>query len=39
MLAGLEFEFIELPKLRPESRGEKRLQRLWLRFLREVGAV
>ena len=39
MLAGLEFVFIELPKFRPEGRGEKRLQTLWLRFLREVGAV
>ena len=39
MLAGLEFVFIELPKFRPESRGEKRLQTLWLRFLREVGAA
>jgi predicted transposase/invertase (TIGR01784 family) len=39
MLAGLEFVFIELPKFRPEGRGEKRLQTLWLRFLREVGAA
>ena len=39
MLAGLEFVFIELPKFKPESRGEKRLQTLWLRFLREVGAA
>ena len=39
MLAGLAFVFIELPKFRPEGRGEKRLQTLWLRFLREVGAV
>ena len=39
MLAGLEFVFIELPKFRPEGRGGKHLQTLWLRFLREVGAV
>ncbi len=39
MLAGLEFVFIELPKFKPEGRGEKRLQTLWLRFLREVGAA
>ena len=39
MLTGLAFVFIELPKFRPEGRGEKRLQTLWLRFLREVGAV
>ena len=39
MLAGLEFVLIELPKFRPEGRGEKRLQTLWLRFLREVGAA
>ena len=38
-LAGLEFVFIELPKFKPGSRGEKRLQTLWLRFLREVGAT
>ena len=39
MLTGLEFVFIELPKFKPESRSEKRLQTLWLRFLREVGAA
>ena len=39
MLTGLEFVFIELPKFKPESRCEKRLQTLWLRFLREVGAA
>ena len=37
-LKGLEFVFIELPKFTPEDRAEKRLQTLWLRFLREVGA-
>ncbi len=37
-LKGLEFVFIELPKFKPETRSEKRLQTLWLRFLREVGA-
>ena len=39
MLTGLEFVFIELPKFKPEGRGEKRLQTRWLRFLREVGAA
>ena len=37
-LKGLEFVFIELPKFKPESRSGKRLQTLWLRFLREVGS-
>ena len=36
-LKGLEFVFIELPKFKPGNRSEKRLQTLWLRFLREVG--
>ena len=38
-LHGLAFVFVELPKFRPDGRGGKRLQTLWLRFLREVGAV
>ena len=38
VLKGLEFVFIELPRFRPESRSQKRLQTLWLRFLREVGS-
>jgi predicted transposase/invertase (TIGR01784 family) len=36
-LKGLEFVIIELPKFRAENRKQKRLQTLWLRFLREVG--
>ena len=39
MLTGLAFVFIELPKFRPEGHDGKRLRTLWLRFLREVGAV
>jgi predicted transposase/invertase (TIGR01784 family) len=36
-LKGLEFVFIELPKFKPESRTDRRMQALWLRFLNEVG--
>ena len=38
VLKGLEFVFIELSKFKPGNRSEKRLQTLWLRFLREVGS-
>jgi len=34
---GLEFVFVELPKFRPQSMPEKRLQVLWLRYLTEIG--
>jgi predicted transposase/invertase (TIGR01784 family) len=35
-IKGLEFVFIELPKFRPQSHGEKKLHELWLRFLTEI---
>jgi predicted transposase/invertase (TIGR01784 family) len=35
-LEGLEFIFVELPKFRPHSITEKRLQVLWLRYLTEI---
>jgi predicted transposase/invertase (TIGR01784 family) len=35
-IKGLEFVFIELPKFRPQGRGEKKLHELWLRFLTEI---
>jgi len=34
---GLEFVFVELPKFRPQTLPEKRLQVLWLRYLTEIG--
>jgi len=36
-IEGLEFVFVELPKFRPQTIPEKRLQVLWLRYLTEVG--
>jgi len=36
-IEGLEFVFVELPKFRPQTMPEKRLQVLWLRYLTEVG--
>jgi predicted transposase/invertase (TIGR01784 family) len=36
-IEGLEFIFVELPKFRPQTIPEKRLQVLWLRYLTEVG--
>ena len=36
-IEGLEFVFVELPKFRPQTMREKRLQVLWLRYLTEVG--
>ncbi|MDR2691255.1 MAG: Rpn family recombination-promoting nuclease/putative transposase [Dysgonamonadaceae bacterium] len=35
-IKGLEFVFIELPKFRPQSHGEKKLHELRLRFLTEI---
>ena len=35
-LTGLEFVFLELPKFKPSTYTEKRLQTLWLRFLSEL---
>jgi predicted transposase/invertase (TIGR01784 family) len=36
-IAGLEFVFIELPKFKPETSTDKRMARLWLRFMNEIG--
>jgi len=36
-IEGLEFVFVELPKFRPQTLPEKRLQVLWLRYLTEIG--
>jgi len=35
-IEGLEFVLVELPKFRPTTLGQKRLQVLWLRFLTEI---
>lgn len=35
-LKGLEFVFIELPKFKPQTLNQKKLQILWLRFLTEI---
>ncbi len=35
-LEGLEFVFVELPKFKPENMVTKRLNVLWLRFLKEM---
>lgn len=37
VLKGLEFVFIELPKFKPRSQTDRRMQVKWLRFLSEVG--
>ena len=35
-IKGLEFLFIELPKFKPQSRNQKKLHKLWMRFLTEI---
>lgn len=35
-IKGLQFVFIELPKFKPVTRSEKKLQILWLRFMSEI---
>jgi len=35
-LKGLEFVFVELPKITPQNIAEKKLKVLWLRFLTEI---
>ena len=35
-IKGLQFVFIELPKFKPITHGEKKLQVLWLRFMSEI---
>jgi len=37
VLKGLEFVFIEIPKFKPQSSTDRRMQAKWLRFLSEVG--
>ena len=37
VLKGLEFVFIEIPKFKPQSSTDRRMQAMWLRFLSEVG--
>ena len=37
IIPGLEFVLVELSKLRAESRSERKMAILWLRFLKEVG--
>jgi len=37
VLPGLEFIFIELPKFKPQSKTDRRMQVKWLRYLSEVG--
>ncbi|MDP2417745.1 MAG: Rpn family recombination-promoting nuclease/putative transposase [Hydrogenophaga sp.] len=37
VLKGLEFVFIELPKFKPRSQTDRRMQVKWLRFMSEVG--
>ena len=36
VLDGLHLVFVELPKFRPETLAEKKMQVLWLRFLTEI---
>lgn len=35
-IEGLEFVLVELPKFKPTTLGQKRLQVLWLRFMTEI---
>jgi predicted transposase/invertase (TIGR01784 family) len=35
-IKGLQFVFIELPKFKPSTHAEKKLQILWLRFMSEI---
>jgi predicted transposase/invertase (TIGR01784 family) len=35
-IKGLQFVFIELPKFKPSTHSEKKLQVLWLRFMSEI---
>ena len=35
-IKGLQFVFIELPKFKPSTHAEKKLQVLWLRFMSEI---
>ena len=33
---GMQIIFVELPKLKPQTMAEKKMQVLWLRFLTEI---
>ena len=37
VIDGLNLVFVELPKFKPQTISEKRMQVLWLRFLTEIG--
>ena len=38
VIDGLNLVFVELPKFRPDSFSQKKMQVLWLRYLTEIGA-
>ena len=38
IINGLQLVFIELPKFRPETMSEKKMQVLWLRYLTEINS-
>ena len=38
VIPGLQLVFIELPKFKPQTLSDKRMQVLWLRFLTEINA-
>ena len=38
IIDGLQLVFIELPKFKPQTMAEKKMQVLWLRFLTEINA-
>jgi predicted transposase/invertase (TIGR01784 family) len=35
-IKGLQFVFVEIPKFKPETALDKKIRRLWLRFLKEI---
>ena len=39
IIEGLHLIFVELPKFKPQSFSEKKMQVLWLRFLTEMGGT
>jgi len=38
VISGLQLVFIELPKFKPQTMSERKMQVLWLRFLTEINA-
>jgi predicted transposase/invertase (TIGR01784 family) len=38
VISGLQLVFIELPKFKPQTMAERKMQVLWLRFLTEINA-